>query len=163
MAGKMHTKFSGQIEKSSKSQCENGQLLKSTHGKLSCHAAVYDIANYFVAVRQLQKKFDRQNHIMNLQDFASCDKICDAENGCALKDWLYTGRSGEQRQIGLANTIVEQLAQPFLNPNRNAFMDRYFTSFSTVEYFPEHGLRAVDTVSAHHRDVPARLRETARH
>ncbi|KRY39438.1 hypothetical protein T01_15774 [Trichinella spiralis] len=114
----MHTKFSGQIEKSSKSQCENGQLLKSTHGKLSCHAAVFKRALL---------------------------------------------RSGEQRQIGLANTIVEQLAQPFLNPNRNAFMDRYFTSFSTVEYFPEHGLRAVDTVSAHHRDVPARLRETARH
>ncbi|KRX38901.1 hypothetical protein T05_2499 [Trichinella murrelli] len=87
-------------------------------------------ANYFVAVRQLQKKFDHQNHIMNLQDFASCDK---------------------------------QLAQPFLNPNRNAFMDHYFTSFSTVEYFLEHGLRAVGTVFAHRRDVPACLRKTARH
>ncbi|KRX25062.1 hypothetical protein T07_1958 [Trichinella nelsoni] len=123
-------------------------------------------ADYFVAVRQLQKKFDRQNHIMNLQDFASCDKvywICDAEYGCTLKGCLYTGRSGEQRQIGLANTIVEQLAQPFLNPNRNAFMDHYFTSFFTVEYFLEHGLRVVGTVSAHRRDVPARLRKTARH
>ncbi|KRY18199.1 hypothetical protein T12_14479 [Trichinella patagoniensis] len=77
--------------------------------------------------------------------------------------WFYTGRSGEQRQIGLANTIVEQLAQPFLNPNINSFMDRYFTSFSTVEYFLEHGLRAVGTVSAHRRDVAARLRKTARH
>ncbi|KRZ50658.1 hypothetical protein T02_2732 [Trichinella nativa] len=59
--------------------------------------------------------------------------------------------------------VLKQLAQPFLNPNRNAFMDRYFTSFSTVEYFLEHGLRAVGTVFAHRRDVPARLRKTARH
>ncbi|KRX76756.1 hypothetical protein T06_1818 [Trichinella sp. T6] len=69
----------------------------------------------------------------------------------------------EEQNESLDSNQMKQLAQPFLNPNRNAFMDHYFTSFSTVEYFLEHGLRAVGTVFAHRRDVPARLRKTARH
>ncbi|KRY56108.1 hypothetical protein T03_11983 [Trichinella britovi] len=56
--------------------------------------------------------------------------ICDAENGYALKGSLYNGRSSEERQIGLASTNIGQLAQPFVNSNRNVFMDRYFTSYS---------------------------------
>ncbi|KRY33993.1 hypothetical protein T01_2058 [Trichinella spiralis] len=74
--------------------------------------------------------------------------ICDAENGYALKGLLYTGRSGEERQIDLASTKVGQLAQPFVNSNRN------------------HGLTyitAIGTVFAHVcRDVLACLRKAAR-
>ncbi|XP_003369745.1 hypothetical protein Tsp_05155 [Trichinella spiralis] len=61
--------------------------------------------------------------------------ICDAE--IALKDLLCAGRSGEERQIGLASTNVGQLAQP-------------------------HGLTSVGTISAYRRDVPACLRKAAR-
>ncbi|KRY44932.1 hypothetical protein T03_3679 [Trichinella britovi] len=74
--------------------------------------------------------------------------ICDAENGYALKGLLYTGRSGEERQIDQASTKAGQLAQPFVNSNRNVFMDRYFTSYSTVKHLLEHGLTAIDKVFA---------------
>ncbi|XP_003372747.1 hypothetical protein Tsp_11734 [Trichinella spiralis] len=81
--------------------------------------------------------------------------ICDAENRYALKGLLYTGRSGEERQIGLANTIVEQLAQLFVNSYRNVFMDRYFASYSIVQHHLEQG-----TVSVNRDDVPLCLRQT---
>ncbi|KRY10315.1 hypothetical protein T12_2941, partial [Trichinella patagoniensis] len=42
--------------------------------------------------------------------------------------------------IGLASTNVGQFAQPFVNSNINVFMDRYFTSYSTVQHLLEHGL-----------------------
>ncbi|KRX25125.1 hypothetical protein T07_9233, partial [Trichinella nelsoni] len=40
--------------------------------------------------------------------------------------------------------------------------ENYFTSYSTVEYFLEHGLTSVGTISAYRRDVPACLRKAAR-
>ncbi|KRY17684.1 hypothetical protein T12_13447 [Trichinella patagoniensis] len=58
--------------------------------------------------------------------------ICDAENGYALKGLLYTGRNGEERQIDPASTKVGQLAQPFVNSNRNVFMDTIGTVFAHV-------------------------------
>ncbi|KRZ47708.1 hypothetical protein T02_7258, partial [Trichinella nativa] len=79
-----------------------------------------------------------------------------------LKGLLYAGRSSEERQIDLASTKVGQLAQPFVNSNRNVFMDRYFTSYSTVQHFFEHGNTAIGTVFAHRRDVLACLRKAAR-
>ncbi|KRZ51300.1 hypothetical protein T02_6785 [Trichinella nativa] len=87
--------------------------------------------------------------------------ICDAENGYALKGLLYTGRNGEERQIDQTSTKAGQLAQPFVNSNRNVFMDRYFTSYSTVKHLLEHGLTAIDKVFAHRRDVLACLRKAA--
>ncbi|KRY26799.1 PiggyBac transposable element-derived protein 4 [Trichinella spiralis] len=78
--------------------------------------------------------------------------ICDAENGYALKGLLYSSRSSEQRQTRLSNTIVEQWAQPFVQSNRNVFMDRYFTSDSIVQHLLERGLTAVGTVYANRRD-----------
>ncbi|XP_003378774.1 hypothetical protein Tsp_12175 [Trichinella spiralis] len=63
-------------------------------------------------------------------------------------------RSSEQRQTRLSNTIVEQWAQPFVQSNRNVFMDRYFTSDSIVQHLLERGLIAVGTVYANRRDVP---------
>ncbi|KRX21464.1 hypothetical protein T07_15206 [Trichinella nelsoni] len=89
--------------------------------------------------------------------------ICDAENGYALKGLLYTGRSSEEPQIGLASTNVGQLAQQFVNSNRNVYMDCYFTSYSTVKHLLEHGLTAIGTVFAIVcRDVPACSRKAAR-
>ncbi|KRY18990.1 Chymotrypsin-like elastase family member 2A [Trichinella patagoniensis] len=88
--------------------------------------------------------------------------ICDAENGYALKGSLYTGRSSEERQIDLASTTVGQLAQPFVNSNRNVYMDCYFTSYSTVQHLFEHDLTAIGTVFAHRRDVLACLRNASR-
>ncbi|KRZ83806.1 hypothetical protein T08_10910 [Trichinella sp. T8] len=81
--------------------------------------------------------------------------ICDAENGYALKGLLYAGRSGEESQIGLASTNVGQLAQQFVNSNRNVYMDCYFTSYSTVKHLFEQDLTAIGTVFAHRRDVLA--------
>ncbi|KRZ48748.1 PiggyBac transposable element-derived protein 4 [Trichinella nativa] len=89
--------------------------------------------------------------------------ICEADNGYALKGFLYTGRSGEEREIGLTSTIVAQLALPFVQSNRNVFMDRYFTSYSIVQHLLELGLTAVGTVSANRRDVPLCLRNTRGH
>ncbi|KRY54260.1 PiggyBac transposable element-derived protein 4 [Trichinella britovi] len=89
--------------------------------------------------------------------------ICEANNGYALKGFLYTGRSGEKREIGLTSTIVAQLALPFVQSNRNVFMDRYFTSYSIVQHLLELGLTAVGTVSANRRDVPLCLRNTRGH
>ncbi|KRX24456.1 PiggyBac transposable element-derived protein 4 [Trichinella nelsoni] len=86
--------------------------------------------------------------------------ICEADNGYALKGFLYTGRSGEEREIGLTSTIVAQLALPFVQSNRNVFMDRYFTSYSIVQHLLELGLTAVGTVSANRRDVPLCLQNT---
>ncbi|KRY38303.1 PiggyBac transposable element-derived protein 4 [Trichinella spiralis] len=86
--------------------------------------------------------------------------ICEADNGYALKGFLYTGRSGEEREIGLTSTIVAQLAQPFVQSNRNVFMDRYFTSYSILQHLLDLGLTAVGTVSANRRDVPLCLRNT---
>ncbi|KRY13313.1 hypothetical protein T12_8678 [Trichinella patagoniensis] len=88
--------------------------------------------------------------------------ICDAENGYALKGLLYTGRSGEERQIDQASTKAGQLAQPFVNSNRNVFMDRYFTSYSTVHHLLEQDLTAIGTVFAHRRDVLACAKFAAR-
>ncbi|XP_003382242.1 hypothetical protein Tsp_09086 [Trichinella spiralis] len=89
--------------------------------------------------------------------------ICGAVNGYALKGLLYAGRSSEERQIDLASTKVEQLAQPFVKCNRNAFMDRYLTSHSTVQHFLKHDITAIGTVLAHVcRDVLACLRKAAR-
>ncbi|KRY42059.1 hypothetical protein T01_3424 [Trichinella spiralis] len=88
--------------------------------------------------------------------------ICDAENGYALKYLLYAGRSREERHIGLASTNVRQLAQPFVNSNKNVFMDRYFASYSTVKHLLEHGLTSVGTIFAYRRDVPACLRKAVR-
>ncbi|KRY46321.1 hypothetical protein T03_5283 [Trichinella britovi] len=85
--------------------------------------------------------------------------ICDSENGYVLTGLLYTSRSGEERQIDLASTKVRQLAQPFVNSNRNVFMDGYFTSYSTVQHLLPHGLTTIGTVFAHVcRDVLACLR-----
>ncbi|KRX56889.1 Plasma kallikrein [Trichinella sp. T9] len=70
--------------------------------------------------------------------------------------------SSEERQIDLASTIVGQLAQPFVNSNRNVYMDCYFTSYSTVQHLFEHDLTAIGTVFAHRRDVLACLRKAAR-
>ncbi|KRX39781.1 hypothetical protein T05_6241 [Trichinella murrelli] len=92
---------------------------------------------------------------------AQINWICDAENGYALKGLLYTGRNGEERQIDQTSTKAGQLAQPFVNSNRNVFMDRYFTSYSTVKHLLEHGLTAIDKVFAHRRDVLACLRKAA--
>ncbi|KRZ88432.1 hypothetical protein T08_12717 [Trichinella sp. T8] len=86
---------------------------------------------------------------------AQINWICDAENGYALKGLLYTGRNGEERQIDQASTKAGQLAQPFVDSNRNVFMDRYFTSYSTVKHLLEHGLTAIDKVFAHRCDVLA--------
>ncbi|KRZ58627.1 hypothetical protein T02_14424 [Trichinella nativa] len=65
-------------------------------------------------------------------------------------------------QIDLASTNVEQLAQPFVKSNRTVYMDRYFASYSTVEYFLEHGLTAIGTLFAHRRYVLACVRKAAR-
>ncbi|KRX59330.1 hypothetical protein T09_1928 [Trichinella sp. T9] len=81
--------------------------------------------------------------------------ICDAENGYALKGLLYADRSGKESQIGLASTNVGQLAQQFVNSNRNVYMDCYFTSYSTVKHLFEQDLTAIGTVFAHRRDVLA--------
>ncbi|KRZ67635.1 hypothetical protein T10_3872 [Trichinella papuae] len=70
--------------------------------------------------------------------------------------------SSEERQTRLSNTIVEQLAQPFVQSNRNVFMDRYFTSHSIVQHLLENSLTAVGTVSANRHDVPLCLRNTRR-
>ncbi|KRX61940.1 hypothetical protein T09_425 [Trichinella sp. T9] len=40
-------------------------------------------------------------------------------------------------------------------------MDRYFTSYSTVQHLLEHGLTAINNVFAHRRDVLACLRKAA--
>ncbi|KRX80898.1 hypothetical protein T06_4586, partial [Trichinella sp. T6] len=71
-----------------------------------------------------------------------------------LKGLLYAGRT---------STKVGQLAQPFVNSNRNVFMDRYFTLYSAVQHLFEHGHTATGTVFAHRRDVLACLRKAARH
>ncbi|XP_003382162.1 putative HEAT repeat-containing domain protein, partial [Trichinella spiralis] len=92
---------------------------------------------------------------------AQINWICDAEYGYALKGLLYIGRSSEEPQIGLASTNVGQLAQPFVNSNRNVFMDRYFTSYSTVKHLFEQDLTVIGTVFAHRRDVLACLRKAA--
>ncbi|KRZ83804.1 hypothetical protein T08_10620 [Trichinella sp. T8] len=68
--------------------------------------------------------------------------------------------------IGLASTNVGQLAQPFVNSNINVFMDRYFTSYSTVQHLLEHvhihnRLTAIDKVFTHRRDVLACLRKAS--
>ncbi|KRZ82674.1 hypothetical protein T08_2971 [Trichinella sp. T8] len=47
----------------------------------------------------------------------------------------------------------------FVNSNRNVYMGLYFTLYSTVEYFLEHGLTSVGTISAYRRNVPACLRK----
>ncbi|KRZ48843.1 hypothetical protein T02_774 [Trichinella nativa] len=80
-------------------------------------------------------------------------------SGYALKGLLYAGRSGEESQIGLASTNVGQLAQQFVNSNRNVYMDCYFTSYSTVKHLFEQDLTAIGTVFAHRRDVLACLRK----
>ncbi|KRX19592.1 hypothetical protein T07_14177 [Trichinella nelsoni] len=41
-------------------------------------------------------------------------------------------------------------------------MDRYFTSYSTVQHLLEHGLTSVCTIFAYRRDVPACLRKAVR-
>ncbi|KRY05906.1 hypothetical protein T12_1896 [Trichinella patagoniensis] len=81
--------------------------------------------------------------------------ICDAENGYALK-------GSEEHQIGLASTNIGQLAEPFVNSNRNIFMDRYFTSYSAMQHLFELGLTAIGAVFAHRRDVLACLLKVAR-
>ncbi|KRX35980.1 hypothetical protein T05_15145 [Trichinella murrelli] len=63
--------------------------------------------------------------------------------------------------VDLASTNAEQLAQPFVNSNRTVYMDRYFASYSTVEYFLEHGLTAIGTLFAHRRYVLACVRKAA--
>ncbi|KRZ47962.1 hypothetical protein T02_11142 [Trichinella nativa] len=80
-------------------------------------------------------------------------------SGYALKGLLYAGRSGEESQIGLASTNVGQLAQQFVNSNRNVYMDCYFTSYSTVKHLFEQDLTAIGTVFAHRRDVLASVYE----
>ncbi|KRY74648.1 hypothetical protein T4B_11288 [Trichinella pseudospiralis] len=69
-----------------------------------------------------------------------------------MSTFAFEHRSGE---LGLANTIVEQLTLPFLNSNRNVFINPHFTSYSILQYLLEHGLIDLGTVSAHRRDVPA--------
>ncbi|KRX79371.1 hypothetical protein T06_10603 [Trichinella sp. T6] len=81
--------------------------------------------------------------------------ICDAENGYALK-------GSEEPQIGLSSTNIGQLAEPFVNSNRNIFMDSYFTSYSTMQHPFELGLTTIGAVFAHRRDVLACLLKVAR-
>ncbi|KRX72418.1 hypothetical protein T06_12542 [Trichinella sp. T6] len=52
-------------------------------------------------------------------------------------------QSCEERHTGLASTNVGQLAQPFVNSNRNVFMDGYFTSYSIAQHLLEHDLTAI--------------------
>ncbi|KRX35123.1 hypothetical protein T05_116, partial [Trichinella murrelli] len=54
-----------------------------------------------------------------------------------LKGLLYTGRNG------LASTNIGQFVCMFVNSNRNVSMDRYFTSYYTVQHLLEHGLTAI--------------------
>ena len=84
--------------------------------------------------------------------------ICDSSNGFALKGLIYAGKTGEHRQTGLTQSLVEELSIPFHHTNRNIYMDRYFTSFSVVSFLLEHGLTAVGTITASRRDVPAVLK-----
>ncbi|KRZ82547.1 Glycerol-3-phosphate dehydrogenase [NAD(+)], cytoplasmic, partial [Trichinella sp. T8] len=81
----------------------------------------------------------------------------------AAQIYVALERRGLVDKNGLASTNVGQLAQPFVNFNRNVYVDCYFTSYSTVQHLLEHGLTAIGTVFAHVcRDVPACLRKAAR-
>ncbi|KRY41918.1 hypothetical protein T01_14207, partial [Trichinella spiralis] len=57
-----------------------------------------------------------------------------------LKYLLYAGRSREERHIGLASTNVRQLAQPFVNSNKNNNDDQLCAKeeqqCSSVDFMP---------------------------
>jgi hypothetical protein len=85
--------------------------------------------------------------------------LCDAANGYALNAFPYSGR-GEERQVGLAQWIVEKLVEPYHNTQRNIFMDRYFTTHDLLVSLLSNGLTATGTIMAGRRDVPQRIKTT---
>lgn len=85
---------------------------------------------------------------------------CDAKNGFALESFLYSGRDGDQRAVGLAKRIVLQLTKQFYRTSRNVFVDRYFSSHDLLDELLQNGLTMTGTLSKNRRDVPAVLKST---
>ena len=54
--------------------------------------------------------------------------ICDAKNGCALQSIPYSGKINNEREVGLAENIVFQIAERYAYSasGRNIFIDCFF-------------------------------------
>jgi len=60
--------------------------------------------------------------------------ICDAENAYPLKGILYTGKTGNVREMNQGERVVKELAISYKGSGRNISMDNFFTSLPLAKH-----------------------------
>ena len=77
--------------------------------------------------------------------------LADAKTGFTHNFKVYLGKCGNGnscREVGLATSVVLDLAEPYNNTNSHIFFDNFYTSVALVEALLRHGLFAYGTLRA---------------
>lgn len=80
--------------------------------------------------------------------------ICDCRTAYPLQGFVYTGKNGDKRTVGLASIVVEKLCESYYETNRNITTDNYFTSYPLAQSLLSNGLNLVGTLKKNKTCVP---------
>ncbi|XP_019697919.2 piggyBac transposable element-derived protein 4-like [Harpegnathos saltator] len=72
--------------------------------------------------------------------------ICDAENSYPLKGLIYTGKTGNTREVNQGERVVKELAVLYKGSGINSCMDNFFTSLPLAKHLLSWNLTIVSTL-----------------
>ena len=72
--------------------------------------------------------------------------ICDAKNSYPLKGMIYTGKTGNTRDVNQGERVVKELAVLYKGSGRNICMDNFFTSLTLAKHLLSWNLTILGTL-----------------
>lgn len=86
--------------------------------------------------------------------------ICDAKTSYCSNLQVYTGKTGNQREVNQASRVVMELAAHLLDTGRNITMDNFFTGVPLTQELLTRRTTVVGTLRKNKKDIPKRFTET---
>ena len=80
--------------------------------------------------------------------------ICDAENAYPLKGLIYTGKTGNEREVNQGERVVKELAVLYRGSGRNICMDNFFTTLPLAKHLLSWNLTIVGTLKKNKPYIP---------
>ena len=84
--------------------------------------------------------------------------LCEAATGYVSNFQIYTGKSQDSQEHGLAHRVVMDLMQPFLDRGHCVYADNFFSSFPLCKTLLERGTYYTGTLRSDRKGVPNEIK-----
>ncbi|KAI8128045.1 PiggyBac transposable element-derived protein 4 [Lucilia cuprina] len=84
--------------------------------------------------------------------------VCDAKSYYPLTGQIYTGKTGNNREMNQGERVVKDLVQQYKNSGRNVTCDNFFTSLPLADTLATWGLSLVGTMKKNKSCIPSEFK-----